>query len=398
MDLTPSAEDQAFRQEVRTFIQDNFPADIAETARRSFHIGPDDMRRWQRILYEKGWAAPSWPKEHGGTGWTAVQRYIFDEEYCMADGPLPLMMGHGVPMVGPLIYTFGTEDQKTRYLPRILRGDDYWCQGFSEPGSGSDLASLRTRASMDGDHYVINGQKIWTSLAHHSNMIFCLVRTDTTGKPQQGISMLVFPTDTPGITIRPIISIDRGHSLNETFFENVRVPRSSLIGEEGKGWTYAKFLLGHERFAIAEIARSKRRLQRLREMARQTRAGEQTLAEDPVFTDKVTAVEIELMALEQMGLKIAWEMDQHIDNPLSASILKIRGSQIIQAVTELSIEAMGYSGLAYESRQDGSQYSPSAPEISQGKMEEFLFLRAATIYGGTTETQQNIIAKMIHAN
>ncbi|MEX0404693.1 acyl-CoA dehydrogenase family protein [Aquibium sp. LZ166] len=398
MDLTPSAEDLAFRQEVRTFIRDNLPADIAETARRSFHIAPDDMRCWQRILYEKGWAAPSWPKEYGGTGWTALQRYIFDEEYCMADGPLPLMMGHGVPMVGPLIYTFGTEEQKSRYLPRILRGDDYWCQGFSEPGSGSDLASLRTRASADGDHYVINGQKIWTSLAHHSNMIFCLVRTDTTGKPQQGISMLVFPIDTPGITIRPIISIDRGHSLNETFFENVRVPRSSLIGEEGKGWTYAKFLLGHERFAIAEIARSKRRLQRLREMARQARAGAQTLADDPVFTDKLAAVEIELMALEQMGLKIAWEMDQRIDNPLSASILKIRGTQIIQAVTELSIEAMGYSGLAYESRQDGSQHSPSAPEISQGKMEEFLFLRAATIYGGTTETQQNIIAKMIHAN
>ena len=398
MDLTPSEEDLAFRQEVRKFIRDNLPADIAETARRSFHIAPDDMRRWQRILYEKGWAAPSWPKEYGGTGWTALQRYIFDEEYCMADGPLPLMMGHGVPMVGPLIYTFGTEEQKARYLPRILRGDDYWCQDFSEPGSGSDLASLRTRASRDGDDYVINGQKIWTSLAHHSNMIFCLVRTDTTGKPQQGISMLVFPIDTPGITIRPIISIDRGHSLNETFFANVRVPRSSLIGEEGKGWTYAKFLLGHERFAIAEIARSKRRLQRLREMARQARAGAQTLADDPVFTDKVAAVEIELMALEQMGLKIAWEMDQHIDNPLSASILKIRGSQIIQAVTELSIEAMGYSGLAYESRQDGSQYSPSAPEISQGKMEEFLFLRAATIYGGTTETQQNIIAKMIHPN
>jgi len=397
MDLALSAEDKAFRQEVRAFIRENLPADIAETTRRMFHIHPEDMLRWTRILHQKGWSAPSWPKKYGGTGWTAVQRYIFDEEYCMADGPLPLMAGHGVTMVGPVIYTFGRDEQKARYLPRILSGEDYWCQGFSEPGSGSDLASLKTRAVVDGDDYVINGQKIWTSLAHNANMIFCLVRTDTTVKPQQGISFLVFPVDTPGITIRPIISIDRGHSLNETFFENVRVPRSSLVGEEGKGWTYAKFLLGHERFTIAEIARSKRRLQRLNQIARETPVGQGTLLDDPSFREKATAIEIDLVTLEQMGLRIAWEMDQGIDNMLSASILKLRGSQIIQAVTELSIEAMGYSGLAYESQQNGSMFSPPAPEIAQGKMEEFLFLRAATIYGGSTETQQNILAKMIYA-
>lgn len=397
MDLVLSAEDKAFRQEVRAFIRENLPADIAETTRRMFHIHPEDMLRWTRILHQKGWSAPSWPKKYGGTGWTAVQRYIFDEEYCMADGPLPLMAGHGVTMVGPVIYTFGSEEQRARYLPRILSGEDYWCQGFSEPGSGSDLASLKTRAVVDGDDYVINGQKIWTSLAHNANMIFCLVRTDTTVKPQQGISFLVFPVDTPGITIRPIISIDRGHSLNETFFENVRVPRSSLVGEEGKGWTYAKFLLGHERFTIAEIARSKRRLQRLNQIARETPVGQGTLLDDPSFREKATAIEIDLVTLEQMGLRIAWEMDQGIDNMLSASILKLRGSQIIQAVTELSIEAMGYSGLAYESQQNGSMFSPPAPEIAQGKMEEFLFLRAATIYGGSTETQQNILAKMIYA-
>ncbi|MEI5682007.1 hypothetical protein G6N74_26220 [Mesorhizobium sp. CGMCC 1.15528] len=397
MDLALSAEDKAFRQEVRAFIRENLPADIADTARRMFHTHPEDMLRWTKILHQKGWSAPSWPKKYGGTGWSAVQRYIFDEEYCMADGPLPLMAGHGVTMVGPVIYTFGSDEQKARYLPRILTGDDYWCQGFSEPGSGSDLASLKTRAVVDGDEYIINGQKIWTSLAHNANMIFCLARTDTTVKPQQGISFLVFPVDTPGITIRPIISIDRGHSLNETFFENVRVPRSSLVGEEGKGWTYAKFLLGHERFTIAEIARSKRRLQRLRQIARETPVGQGTLLDDPSFQEKATAIEIDLVMLEQMGLRIAWEMDQGIDNMLSASILKLRGSQIIQAVTELSIEAMGYSGLAYESLQDGSMFSPSAPDIAQGKMEEFLFLRAATIYGGSTETQQNILAKMIYA-
>ncbi len=397
MDLSLNAEDRAFREEVRAFFREHLPVDIAEKTRRSFHLHPEDMLRWQRILHEKGWAAPAWPKRYGGPGWTALQRYIFDEELCMADAPLPLLAGQGVNMVGPVIYTFGSEEQKAHYLPRILSGEDYWCQGFSEPGSGSDLASLKTRAIADGDDYIINGQKIWTSLAHNSNMIYCLVRTDPAVKPQRGISMLVFPMDTPGITVRPIISIDRGHSLNETFFENVRVPRSSLIGEEGKGWTYAKFLLGHERFTIAEIARSKRRLQRLRQMARETAVGDATLADDPVFRDKTTAIEIDLLALERMGLRVAWEMDQGIDNMLSASLLKLRGSQIIQAVTELSVEAMGYAGLAYDSLEDGRIHSPSAPEIAQGKMEEFLFLRAATIYGGSTETQQNILAKMIYA-
>ena len=397
MDLRQSPEDEAFRQEVRTFIRENLPEDIADATRRMFHVHADDMRRWQQILDKKGWGAPSWPKEYGGTGWSAMQRYIFDEEYCMADGPLPLLAGHGVAMVGPLIYTFGTREQKERYLPRILTGEDFWCQGFSEPGSGSDLASLKTRAVADGDDYVINGQKIWTSLAHHSNMIFMLVRTSTSGKPQEGISMLVFPVDTPGLTIRPIISIDRGHSLNETFYDNVRVPKSSLIGEEGKGWTYAKFLLGHERFTIAEIARSKRRVERLKEIAHATPVGNSTLADDPIFGAKITQVEIELLALEQLGLRVAWQMAQHISDPLLGSILKIRGSDVIQAVTALSVEAMGYSGLAYESRQDGSQHSPSAPHVAQGKMEEFLFLRAASIYGGSTETQQNIIAKLIYA-
>ena len=398
MDVTLSAEEEVFRHEVRTFIQESLPEDIAESARRGLHTPPDMMRRWQQILHTKGWAAPSWPKEYGGAGWTAVQRFIFDEEYCMADGPMPLHMGHGVTMVGPLVYTFGTPEQKAHYLRRILSGEDLWCQGFSEPGSGSDLASLRTRAVRDGDRYVINGQKIWTSMAHIANMIFCLVRTDTTVKPQEGISLLAFPMNTPGVTVRPILSIDRAHSLNEVHFEDVRVPNTALVGEEGMGWTYAKFLLGLERFAIAEIARSKRRLQRLRQMARAIPVGTRMLVDDPVFQDRTTALEIDLMALEQMGRKVAWEMDQNIDNPLSASMLKLRGSEIIQAVTELSVEAMAYSGLAYDAMQDGSQCSPPAPAIAQGKMEEFLFMRAATIYGGSTEIQKNIIARMTFEN
>jgi len=395
MDLALSAEDRMFRQEVRTFFRENLPADIADTTRRLSHLRPEVLLRWHRILYKKGWAAPAWPTKYGGPGWSAIQRYIFEEESSLADAPPPLLAG--VAMVGPIIFTFGTEEQRARYLPRIVSGEDFWTQGFSEPGSGSDLASLTTRAVVDADDYVINGQKIWTSLAHHANMIFMLVRTNPSAKPQQGISFLVFPVNTPGLTIRPIISIDRGHSLNETFYENVRVPRSSLVGDEGKGWTYAKFLLGHERFAIAEIARSKRRLQRLREIARNTPVGDVTLIDDSTFRAKAAAVEIDLLALEQMGLRMAWEMDQGIDTTLSGSIMKIRGTQTLQTLTELSVEAMGYSGLAYDSAQDGGQVSPSAPDIAQGTMEEFLFLRASTIYGGSTETQKNILAKMIYA-
>lgn len=398
MDLNLSPEDIAFRHEVRAWLRANLPADITATARRLWHIDPASMQRLQRILHARGWGAPSWPKEYGGTGWTAVQRYIFDEEYCMADGPLPLMGGQGIPMVGPVIYTYGTPEQKARILPRILSGEDYWAQGFSEPGSGSDLASLRTRADRDGDGWVINGQKIWTSLAHHSNMIYMLARTDQTVKPQRGISFFVLPLDTPGITVRPIISIDRAHSLNETFFDNVRVPADALVGEPGMGWTYAKFLLGHERFSIAEIARTKRRLQRLRQIAAEIPLpGGGTLAEDARFRDRVAGLEIEMVTVERMGLRVAWEMDQGEDNMLSASILKLKGTHLLQAVLEETIEAMGMAGLAYDPRPDGAQVSPPAPDIAQGKMEQFLFLRAATIYGGSSETQKNILSKLIWA-
>ncbi|MFC4670883.1 acyl-CoA dehydrogenase family protein [Seohaeicola nanhaiensis] len=397
MDLKLTADHQRFRMEVRAFLQEHLPEDLRQAARRQFHIAPEMMRRWQRILNAKGWAAPGWPVEAGGTGWSAIQRYIYDEEYCLADGPLPLQMGHGVQIIGPVLYTYGTAEQKARYLPRILRGEDFWAQGFSEPGAGSDLASLRTRAVRDGDDWVITGHKIWTSLAHHANMLFLLARTDPDVKPQKGISFFVFPIDTPGVIVRPIISIDRGHSLNETFFDEVRVPADSLIGEEGQGWSYAKFLLGHERFNIAEIARTKRRLQRLWQIAGDMPCGEGTLAQDQSFCDKITALEIELASLEQLGLRVAWEMDEGISNMQSASILKLRGTRLIQSVTELSVEAMGYAGLAFHPAQDGSQLSPPAPESAQGKMEEMLFLRAATIYGGSSETQLNILANLIYA-
>lgn len=397
MDVTPTPEEDAFRAEVRAFVQASMPVEIADKSRRMFHLSREDALAWQRILYTKGWEVPAWPVEYGGTGWSAVQRIIFEEECAMADAPFHILAGSGISMVGPVIYTFGSPAQKAHYLPRIRSGEDFWCQGFSEPGAGSDLASLRTRAVRDGDDYVINGQKIWTTLAHHADMIFCLVRTATDARPQEGITFLIFSLDTPGITIRPIISIDGGHSLNEVFFEDVRVPRSSLIGEEGKGWTYAKFLLGHERFSIAELGRSKRRLQRLRAFSEQVMVGAASLAADASFVQRAADIDIDLIVLEQLARRAAWETDAGIGNPLGASILKLRGTQIIKDVNELWMDALGYWGLAYEDGGDGSRRSPSAPAIAQGRVEEFLFLQASTIYGGTSETQRNILAKLIYA-
>ncbi|CAN5271206.1 pimeloyl-CoA dehydrogenase large subunit [soil metagenome] len=397
MNLATTVEEEAFRREVRAFIRENMPVDLAEQSRRQFHLVPAQALRWQKILHRQGWEVPAWPVEHGGTGWTAVQRYIFEEECALADAPFSMLAGVGIPMVGPVIYTFGNAQQKAEYLPRIRSGEDFWCQGFSEPGAGSDLASLRTRAVREGDDYIINGQKIWTSMAQHANMIFCLVRTDPDAKAQNGISFLVFSLDRPGITIRPIISIDGAHSLNEVFFENVRVPASSLLGEEGKGWTYAKFLLGHERFSLAEVARSKRRLERLRAFALEVREGQRPLADDVAFRRRAADIEIDLLILEQLARRVAWEMDMGIENPGGASILKLRGTQTIKDVNELWMDALGHWGLAFEDMGDGTHGSPTVPELSQGRVEEFLYLQASTIYGGTSETQRNIVAKLIYA-
>ncbi|HEX6958572.1 MAG TPA: acyl-CoA dehydrogenase family protein [Ferrovibrio sp.] len=393
MDLEFTPEERAFRDEVRRFIQDNLPASLAEKTRRNIHLDKADIVAWHRILHARGWSAPNWPKQYGGPGWTPVQRYIFDEECAAADAP-PLSP-FGVSMVGPVIYTFGSEAQKQKYLPRILNMEDWWCQGYSEPGSGSDLASLRTRAESDGDHYVVNGHKIWTTQAHFANMMFCLVRTDPHAKPQEGISFLLIDMTTPGITVRPIISIDEGHGVNEVFLDNVRVPKQNLIGQEGKGWTYAKFLLGNERTTIAEVATSKQRLKRLKEIARAERAFGAPLLDEPAFRDKVAAIEIDLLALEYTNLRVlAAESAGKALGP-EVSMLKIRGSEIQQGITELACEALGYYAAPYERRPDGSNQPPVGPDYAQGRMEAFLYNRATTIYGGSNEIQRNIIAKMV---
>jgi len=395
MDLAFSPDEQAFRAEVRTFLDAELPDDLRHKVRQRQELEREDYLRWQRILHARGWIAGSWPKEYGGCDWTPAQRHIFDEECHAADAP-PLLP-FGLQMVGPVIYTFGRPDQKEFFLPRLLSGEHWWCQGYSEPGSGSDLASLQTAAVRDGDDYIINGQKIWTSLAHHADWIFCLVRTRKEGKHQEGISFLLIDMKTPGITVRPLILMDQGHHVNEVFFENVRVPVANRIGEENKGWTYAKFLLGNERAGIAEVAWNKKLLQRLKEMAADTPASGDRLLDDAVFSRKVAETEVKLTALEYCNLRILAAKQEGSPPGGEASMLKLLGSEVTQAITELTVEALGYYSAPYElaDRTPGSNWSPVGPDAAEGVMGQHLFMRAITIAGGSSEVQKNIIAKMV---
>lgn len=395
MDLAFSPDEQAFRAEVRAFLDAELPDDLRHKVRQRRELEREDYLRWQRILHARGWIAGSWPKEYGGCDWTPAQRHIFDEECHAADAP-PLLP-FGLQMVGPVIYTFGRPDQKEFFLPRLLSGEHWWCQGYSEPGSGSDLASLQTAAVRDGDDYIINGQKIWTSLAHHADWIFCLVRTRKEGKHQEGISFLLIDMKTPGITVRPLILMDQGHHVNEVFFENVRVPVANRIGEENRGWTYAKFLLGNERAGIAEVAWNKKLLQRLKEMAADTPASGDRLLDDAVFSRKVAETEVKLTALEYCNLRILAAMQEGSPPGGEASMLKLLGSEVTQAITELTVEALGYYAAPYElaDRTPGSNWSPVGPDAAEGVMGQHLFMRAITIAGGSSEVQKNIIAKMV---
>ncbi len=396
MDLAFSDSDRAFRDEVRAFIRDNLPDDIRDKVENDLHLEKDDYVRWQRALAARGWLAPNWPVEFGGPGWTLTQRYIFQDE--LGAAPTPRIIPFGVSMVGPVIYTFGSDEQKRRYLPRILASEDFWCQGYSEPGAGSDLASLKTRAVRDGDHYVVNGGKTWTTMAHWADMMFCLVRTDPDVKPQEGISFLLIDMRSPGITIRPIVTIDGGAEINEVFFDDVRVPCTNLVGDEGKGWTYAKFLLGHERFGIAGVARSKRQLAGVKEIAR-AEAGDDggPLIDDPAFRAKLAEVEIELTALEYTELRfLASEEAGRAPGP-EASILKIRGTEIQQAITELVLEAVAYYANPFvpEALAAGWNEAPIGPPYAAAAAPIYFNWRKASIYGGSNEIQKNIIAKMV---
>ncbi len=397
MDLRFTDEEIAFRNEVRTFFEDSLDPAIREKMKSGEYPGKEDLVSWTRILNAKGWGAPHWPEQYGGTGWGPMKQYIYLEE--MQKFPAPSPLAFGVNMVGPVIYTFGSQDQKDYYLPRILNLDDWWCQGFSEPGSGSDLASLKTTAVRDGDHYVVNGQKTWTTLAQHADWIFCLVRTDKTAKKQEGISFLLIDMATPGIEVRPIVTMDGGREVNEVFLTDVRVPVANLVGQENKGWNYAKFLLGNERTNIARIGFSKQRIERIRQLAAQEMSGGQPLIEDRRFREKLASVEIDLKALEMTQLRVvaaeAKRGNTGTPDPAS-SILKIKGSQIQQATTELLMDVMGPYALPLQHLADeGSNEPPIGPEDAGHAAPHYFNYRKVSIYGGTNEIQKNIIAKAV---
>jgi alkylation response protein AidB-like acyl-CoA dehydrogenase len=388
----PSPAFAAFRAEVRAFLKDNLPREMAQRTRSAVHPARQDTLGWTAILARKGWSVPGWPVAHGGPGWSARQRLVFEEELMMAGAPVVNIQG--VSLVGPVIYTFGSQAQQQRYLPDIREGRSFWSQGFSEPESGSDLASLRTRAVRDGETWIINGQKIWTSQAMLADMIFCLVRTDPEAKPQRGISFLLVPLDTPGITVRPIETIDEAKSLCEIFFDNVRVPADALVGEVGRGWDYAKFLLGNERVATAEVPRNKRNLAVLKELARAEPDAAGRLIDNADFRRRIAELEIDLLAL-QAGVERALDGDEDL---LLPSVLKLCGCELMQSILQLQVETLGSYGAVYNMQSDtGSVGAPpsasaTAPAHALDVTAEFLFRRAATIYGGSNEIQKNIIA------
>jgi alkylation response protein AidB-like acyl-CoA dehydrogenase len=377
MDLSFSPEENAFREEIRAFIAAELSAEVRAKMEDGTELTKDEYVAWQHKLNSRGWLAPNWPVAYGGTGWSTVQKHIFDEE--MALGGAPRQMPFGVSMVAPVIIEFGSDAQKKHYLPRILNSDDWWCQGYSEPEAGSDLASLKTRADRDGDHYVINGQKTWITLAQFANMIFVLARTEQAAKKQEGISFILVDMTTPGVTVRPIVTIDGGKEINEVIFENVRVPVENRVGNEGEGWTYAKFLLEHERNGTAGVAGSFQLLERLRAVAQAQRSNGSTVLDDERFAERLAAVEIELTALSYAQLRsLAAESAGKRPGPES-SFIKITGTEIQQAISTLMMEASAHDAL------DPAKHSALA----------YFNMRKTSIYAGSNEIQRNIIAKRI---
>jgi len=396
MDLNFTKEEIAFRDEVRDFFAKNVPAETRKKLIEGRKLEKADIVDWQRILNKKGWAVYQWPKEYGGTGWTAVQKYIFLEELQRAPAPDPLPFA--VSMVGPVIYAFGNEQQKKHFLPRIANLDDWWCQGFSEPGAGSDLAGLSTKAVREGDHWIINGQKTWTTLAQYADWIFVLARTDTKAKKQEGISFILCDMKTPGITVRPIQLIDGGKEVNEVFFDNVKVPYENLVGQENRGWDYAKFLLGNERTGIARVGISKERIRRLKELAKIEVSGGKPMIEDPRFRAKISQVEIELKALEMTQMRVVAAEGKRRDNKPdpASSILKIKGSEIQQNITDLLMEVVGPFALPFADEDaTGSNQIPAGPDYAGPLAPAYFNYRKVSIYGGSNEIQKNIIAKAI---
>jgi alkylation response protein AidB-like acyl-CoA dehydrogenase len=387
-----TAADLAFREEVRAFFRDHLDPELASRVRRHLPVTAEESVRWQKLLFQKGWFAPGWPVAHGGTGWSPLQQYIYDEEYHAAAAPLVISFGRD--LLAPVLMKFGSPAQQQFYLPRILDSDDWWCQGYSEPDAGSDLASLRTRAERRGEVYVVNGQKTWTTLGQHANRMFCLVRTEVTGKKQEGISFLLIDMDTPGIEVRPIVLLDGEPEVNEVWFKDVEVPVANRIGEEGRGWTYAKQLLGHERTGIAGIGIAKREIAYLWELAASARHRGRPLSEDAVFRDRAARLEVELLALDTTSLRLlsapaaqgpGWEV----------SLLKLRGTELMQAISELQMEVAGPLAQARDAQVPSEAAGDMVREAAPALLARYLNLRKLSIFGGSNEIQRNIIAQLV---
>ncbi len=396
MELVLTPEDEKFRDDVSAFLAETLPADVQNAPTVGVSIEKPLLDKWHAILAAKGWSAPHWPREHGGTDWSITQMHIWDEETNLAGAPR--LMPFGLSMVAPVIYTFGDEKQKAKHLPGILNGDVWWCQGYSEPGSGSDLSSLKTKAVRDGDDYAVNGQKIWTSYAHEADWIFCLVRTDDSGRQQEGISFLLIDMSTPGIEVNPIVSIDGLHHLNEVFFTDVRVPVANRIGEEGKGWGYAKFLLANERTGIAGVSESKKALQELRTLAMKEEAGDgSALWSQASFRHRLTEIEVKLQSLEYTNLRILADVAVGKAVGAESSMLKIIGSEVQQELAILAVDAVQHYALPshVDDLEGRSNQQPVGPDYSLLPFVDMAFGRASSIYGGSNEVQRNVIAKAV---
>ena len=399
MDLSFDPGDRAFREEVRQFFREELPERLKYKVDNGIALDREDLVGWHKILYRKGWVAPNWPKEYGGPGWTLTQKYIFDEELALAGAPR--IIPFGIMMCGPVLIRYGTEEQKRRFLPRMLSGEDIWCQGYSEPGSGSDLASLKTSAVLDGDHWVVNGSKIWTTAAHFADWVFLLVRTSNTGKKQEGISFLLVDLRSPGIEIRPIHLIDGLHETNQVFYTDVRVPKENLVGEVDKGWTIAKYLLGHERMSGGSMGQHKSLLRELKAIAsRDERSNGARLIDDPAFRQKIVQAELELRALEAFNLRTISTFSKGSELGgrelgVEANIFKIRQTELHQRLTELKTEAVGYYGQPYvlKALEEGWNEPPIGAEYANSLTPKYLHFRKVSIYSGSNEIQRNIIAK-----
>jgi alkylation response protein AidB-like acyl-CoA dehydrogenase len=394
MDLRFTAEEEAFRQEVRAFTRESLPRDIREKVENQQRLGKDDFVRWHRILHAHGWGAPAWPKSFGGTGWNPLQRVIFEIETIGAGAPR--LIPFGLSMIAPVLMKYASPDMQARFLPRIASMEDFWCQGYSEPGAGSDLASLKTRAVRKGDRYIVNGQKTWTSYAQYADWIFCLVRTDSEVKPQDGISLILIDMKSPGVSVRPIRTLDGGVDVNETWFEDVEVPLENLVGEENRGWTYAKYLLGHERTGIAGIGQCYREIARLKRLAAAAPDGKGgAMIDDVRMRDRIARVEMDLMALEMLLLRVA---TQAAGQPgPEASVVKIRGSEIQQEIAMLQMEVAGPQAWPYSPDWLEPGVTPAASSLAwaAAASASYFDMRKTSIYGGTNEVQRGIIARMI---